>query len=65
MNNAKGTLHIVPVDVSSQASIRSSLSLVQAALGENGSIDILYNNAAIVGNPVPCASGRLVGLTIR
>ncbi|PIL29600.1 hypothetical protein GSI_08236 [Ganoderma sinense ZZ0214-1] len=46
-DTAKGTLHIAPIDVSSEASIRSSLSLVQAALGENGALDILYNNAAI------------------
>ncbi|KAI1797659.1 C-factor [Ganoderma leucocontextum] len=46
-DNANGTLHIAPIDVSSEPSIRNSLPLVQAALGENGAIDILYNNAAI------------------
>lgn len=47
-DDAKGMLHVVPLDVSSEASIRGSLPLVQAALGENGVIDVLYNNAAIV-----------------
>ncbi|TBU41798.1 C-factor [Dichomitus squalens] len=43
---AQGTLHIAPIDVSSEGSIKNSVSIVQEALGEGG-IDILYNNAAI------------------
>ncbi|TBU60848.1 NAD(P)-binding protein [Dichomitus squalens] len=44
---AQGTLHIVLIDVSSEGSIKNSVSTVQTALGEGG-IDVLCNNAAII-----------------
>ncbi|KAI0765958.1 C-factor [Trametes elegans] len=43
---AKGTLHVVALDVASEQSIRDALAPVQSALGERG-LDVLYNNAAI------------------
>ena len=48
---AQGTLHIAPIDVSSEESIRNSVPIVQAALGDGG-IDVLYNNAAVVRSHV-------------
>ncbi|KAI0941825.1 hypothetical protein AcW1_009802 [Taiwanofungus camphoratus] len=45
-SSAKGTLHILPLDVSSEASIRDSVKLVGNVLGDRG-LDYLYNNAAI------------------
>ncbi|KZT06973.1 C-factor [Laetiporus sulphureus 93-53] len=44
--NVAGTLHIVPLDVSSEASMRESVQIVSSILGDGG-IDVLYNNAAI------------------
>ena len=45
---AKGTLHIAAIDASDESSIRSSVKVVEGLLGENASIDYLYNNAAMV-----------------
>ncbi|OSX61296.1 hypothetical protein POSPLADRAFT_1034746 [Postia placenta MAD-698-R-SB12] len=45
-SDAKGPLHIVPLDVSDSASIRSSVRTVESILGDQG-LDYLYNNAAI------------------
>ena len=45
---AKGALHIAQIDVSDEDSIRNSVKVVEGLLGENASIDYLYNNAAIV-----------------
>ncbi|KAI0823502.1 C-factor [Trametes gibbosa] len=45
-DGAKGTLHIVTLDVTDDASIRSSRAAVEAALGDRG-LDYLYNNAAV------------------
>lgn len=44
---AKGRVHVVPLDVSSEQSMRESVKYVQEILGERG-LDYLYNNAAIV-----------------
>lgn len=50
---AKGTLHVVALDVADEASIRNSRAAVEEALGGRG-LDYLYNNAAIVRNaPLP------------
>ncbi|RPD60418.1 C-factor [Lentinus tigrinus ALCF2SS1-7] len=46
-DTAKGTLHIARIDVSDEDSIRDSVKVVEELLGENASIDYLYNNAAI------------------
>ena len=45
---AQGALHIAQIDVSDEDSIRNSVKVVEGLLGENASIDYLYNNAAIV-----------------
>ncbi|KAH9924013.1 C-factor [Fomitopsis serialis] len=45
-DSAKGQLHVVALDVSSEASIRGSVPEVEGILGEKG-LDYLYNNAAI------------------
>ncbi|PCH39153.1 NAD(P)-binding protein [Wolfiporia cocos MD-104 SS10] len=42
----KGAVHVVALDVSSEASIRACVPAVQAILGERG-LDYLYNNAAV------------------
>lgn len=46
-DGAKGTLHIIALDVASEASIRDSRKPVEEVLGGRG-LDYLYNNAAIV-----------------
>ena len=46
--SAQGTLHIARIDVADEASIRSSVAVVEELLGENAAIDYIYNNAAIV-----------------
>ncbi|KAI0375982.1 C-factor [Pilatotrama ljubarskyi] len=45
-DSAKGTLHVVALDVSDEASIQNSFKAVEQALGDKG-LDYLYNNAAI------------------
>ena len=45
--SAKGQLHVVALDVSSEASIRGSVAEVSQILGGRG-LDYLYNNDAIV-----------------
>ncbi|KAI0641298.1 C-factor [Trametes meyenii] len=45
-DGAKGTLHIVALDVADEASIKGSLKAVEQVLGDKG-LDYLYNNAAI------------------
>ncbi len=47
---AKGTLHIAAIDVVDESSIRGSFKIVKQLLGENASLDYLYNNAAIVSS---------------
>lgn len=47
---AKGTLHIAAIDVVDESSIRGSFEIVKQLLGENASLDYLYNNAAIVSS---------------
>lgn len=49
-DGAKGTLHVVALDVADEASIRDSRKPVEEALGGRG-LDYLYNNAAIVCAP--------------
>lgn len=54
---AKGQLHVVALDVSSETSIRGSVAEVAKILGDRG-LDYLYNNAAVVsllapGQPEP------------
>ncbi|CCM06007.1 uncharacterized protein FIBRA_08250 [Fibroporia radiculosa] len=44
--DAKGEMHIVKLDIVSEASIRESVPLVGKILGDRG-LDYLYNNAAI------------------
>jgi len=44
--SARGTLHIVKLDIASEQSIRDSYKPVSALLGDKG-LDYLYNNAAI------------------
>ena len=46
--SAQGTLHIARIDVADEASIRGSVAVVEELLGENATIDYIYNNAAIV-----------------
>lgn len=48
--SAKGQLHVVALDVSSEASIRGSVAEVSQILGGRG-LDYLYNNAAVVSYP--------------
>ncbi|KAI0726515.1 sniffer [Fomitopsis betulina] len=43
---AKGQLHVVALDVSSETSIRGSVAEVAKILGDRG-LDYLYNNAAV------------------
>ena len=50
---AKGRVHVVPLDVSDEQSMRDSVRHVQDILGERG-LDYLYNNAAIVRSLVSC-----------
>ena len=50
---AKGRVHVVPLDVSNEQSMRGSVQYVQDILGERG-LDYLYNNAAIVRCLVSC-----------
>ncbi|KAI8974773.1 C-factor [Trametes punicea] len=45
-SRAKGTLHILALDVADEASIRKSFKLVQQLLGDKG-IDYIYNNAGV------------------
>ncbi|KAJ8463203.1 hypothetical protein ONZ51_g10408 [Trametes cubensis] len=45
-DSAKGTLHIIPLDVADEESIRNSYKLVEPLIGDKG-LDYLYNNAAI------------------
>ncbi|KAH9887905.1 C-factor [Cubamyces lactineus] len=45
-DSAKGTLHIVQLDVSDEESIRNSYKAVEPLIGDKG-LDYLYNNAAI------------------
>jgi len=45
-SSAKGTLHILKLDVASEQSIRDSFKPVSELLGDKG-LDYLYNNAAI------------------
>ncbi|KAH9848800.1 C-factor [Lenzites betulinus] len=45
-DSARGTLHVVALDVADEASIESSRKAVEAILGSKG-LDYLYNNAAI------------------
>ncbi|KAH9931045.1 NAD(P)-binding protein [Amylocystis lapponica] len=45
-SSAKGTLHVFPLDIASEASIRASVDPVGKLLGDKG-LDYLYNNAAI------------------
>lgn len=47
---ASGRVHVVPLDVSSEQSMRNSVKYVLDILGERG-LDYLYNNAAIVCLP--------------
>ena len=57
-DSAKGQLHVVALDVSSEASIRGSVPEVEGILGEKG-LDYLYNNAAIVSPAASaCRTGR-------
>ncbi|OSX61340.1 hypothetical protein POSPLADRAFT_1146187, partial [Postia placenta MAD-698-R-SB12] len=49
-SDAKGPLHIIPLDVSDPNSIRSSVKTVGDILGEQG-LDYLYNNAGITPGP--------------
>ena len=53
---ARGTLHVARLDVADEGSIRASVQAVQALLGEDGALDYIYNNAAIVRSPVPACS---------
>lgn len=53
--NAKGVVHIVPLDVTSETSIRESVKLVSEILGDKG-LNYLYNNAGIVS---PQSNGDL------
>ncbi|KAI0325655.1 C-factor [Cubamyces sp. BRFM 1775] len=45
-DGAKGTLHIVQLDVADEDSIRNSYKAVEPLIGDKG-LDYLYNNAAI------------------
>ncbi|CCM04760.1 uncharacterized protein FIBRA_06950 [Fibroporia radiculosa] len=45
-NTAKGTLHVIPLDVSSEQSIRDSVRHVDTILAGRG-LDYLYNNAGV------------------
>ena len=54
-DGAKGQLHVVALDVSSESSIRGSVAEVSRILGDRG-LDYLYNNAAIVS--FPCGQSR-------
>lgn len=49
---AKGTLHIIKLDISDFDSIRASAKDLQVILGETG-LDYLINNAAIVCTTIP------------
>ncbi|KAI0687485.1 hypothetical protein C8Q76DRAFT_803441 [Earliella scabrosa] len=46
-DTAKGTRHIVALDVASESSIKQSVGVVKKLLGEDAGLDYLYNNAAI------------------
>ncbi|CCM06001.1 uncharacterized protein FIBRA_08244 [Fibroporia radiculosa] len=52
-SSAKGELHVVELDTGSETSIRESVPVVAAILGDRG-LDYLYNNAGIMeGNDSP------------
>lgn len=55
---ASGRVHVVPLDVSSEQSMRNSVKYVLDILGERG-LDYLYNNAAIVCLPCPHSNACL------
>lgn len=46
-NTAKGTLHVIKLDVSDFDSVRASAKDLQASLGDTG-LDYLINNAGVV-----------------
>ena len=46
--DAKGTFHIVPLDVGTKEGVESILEPLKTILGPNGGIDYLVNIAAIV-----------------
>ena len=55
---AKGKLHIVKIDVSDASSIRAAYEPVASVVGDKG-IDVLYNNAGIVGVSAAIVGGRM------
>lgn len=46
-STAKGTLHVIKLDVSDFASVRASAKEIEAILGDSG-LDYLINNAGVV-----------------
>lgn len=46
-NDAKASLHILPLEVADPEAVRASVKSVQGILGNEG-LDYLYNNAGIV-----------------
>ena len=59
---AQGTVHIVPLDITSETSILESVKPVSEILGDKG-LDYIYNNAAIVSTNI-CPTIEVALLTL-